>query len=370
VGAHELRRRLLRGLGQLGLVCAVPGLAACGGGAEAAEAAPRRWRMGLASLPPRPEVAAVLQGMALWAPRAEVAAIHEDLPWSDLLAGMSPEAILARDKVELVRLLRGQGLSLYFMADPTNGLSRADEAAALRQAGRSLAEPDVQQLYRSYVRAVARVLQPQWLGLAAETNLIRAAAPAALYGAVRQAAQAAAADLRADGYAGLLTCSVQVETAWGRLGAPGGNPAWVGIDAHWQDFGFSQVLGLSSYPYFGFAQPEDLPADYYSRLLAGGTTPVMVLEGGWSSASVGRVVSSPALQARYLRRHAQLLDSVAAQAWVQLMFADLDLAAWPTAAATPQLALFAQLGLVDSQFRPKPALAVWDELHARPWRAA
>jgi len=40
--------------------------------------------------------AAVIEGIDLWSTRAEFAAIHEELPWTDLLGGMSPDDILDR----------------------------------------------------------------------------------------------------------------------------------------------------------------------------------------------------------------------------------------------------------------------------------
>src|SRR5262245_47098295 len=138
-------------------------LSACGGDESSAPTAPptplsRTWRMGFSSIPPRIATSAVIQGIDLWSTRAELAAIHEELPWRDLLAGMSPDAILDRDKVQLVNYLRGRGLRLYFMADLTDGLSRGEEAPQLRALGRSLTEPAVQQVYRDYVLAVARKL--------------------------------------------------------------------------------------------------------------------------------------------------------------------------------------------------------------------
>jgi hypothetical protein len=261
-----------------------------------------------------------------------------------------------------VNYLRGKGLQLYFMVDLTDGLSRADEAPQLRARGRSLTEPAVQQLYRSYVLAVARKLAPEYLGLAAETNLIRVAASPALYNAVVRAANDAAADVRAGGSSATLLFSAQVETAWGMFGSSG---PYVGIERDFVDFPFAQLLGLSSYPYFGYSQPDDLPLNYYTRLLAGRTLPVMVVEGGWTSGSVGTIQSSTALQARYLTRQAALLDASSARGVLQLVFADLDL----TAFAPPlpaNLPLFAQLGLADSNFVAKPALSIWDSLYARP----
>jgi hypothetical protein len=312
-------------------------------------------------MPPRATTAAVLQGVDLWSQRAEIAVIHEELPWTDLLAGMSPDDILDRDKVQLVAYMRGKGLQLFFMADLTDGLSRDKEAPQLRALGRSITEPAVRQAYRSYLLAVERKLHPEIIGLAAETNLIRAAAPSAVYAAVVQASNDAAADLRAAGSAATLIYSVQVETAWGVLGSNGN---YVGVEQDFTDFPFAQMLGLSSYPYFGFTQPEDIPANYYSRLLNGRTFPLMVVEGGWTSAAAGTIQSSPGLQARYVTRHAQLLDAVDARSLIQLVFADIDLASFPPPFPST-LPLFINIGLTDSDFNAKPALAAWDALHAR-----
>ncbi len=322
--------------------------------------------MGFSGLPPRPTVADVLRTIDLWAPRAELAVIHEELPWGDLLAGMAPEAILQRDHVQLVAYYRGKGLQLVFMADLNDGLSRGEEAPRLRAAGRSTTEPAVQQLFRRYVLAAERLLQPAFLGLGAETNLVRAAAPAALYAAMRRAANDAAADLRAAGSAATLFASVQVEMAWGKLA---GNGPYLGIATDRADFPYAQMLGLSSYPYFAYATPEDIPADHYSRLQAGSAAlPVMVVEGGWPStgavAAGQTVVSSPALQARYLARHGALLDGVAARGVLQLVFVDLELASFPQPVPA-NLPLFTTLGLVDSAYAAKPALAQWDALFAR-----
>ncbi len=346
------------------LACAVvlvlTGVAACGDG-QSSSTATRTWRMGFSAIPPRLTTQAVIEGIDRWSLRAEYAAIHEELPWTDLLGGMSPDDILDRDKVQLVDYMRSKGLQLYFMADLTDGLSRGEEAPQLRALGRSIAEPEVQQAYRSYLLAVERKLHPEIIGLAAETNLIRAAALPVVYAGVVTAANDAAADLLAAGSAATLLFSVQVETAWGRLG---GNANYVGVVQDFADFPFVQMLGLSSYPYFGFAEPEDMPANYYSRLLDGRTLPAMVVEGGWTSAAAGTIQSSPALQARYITRHAQLLDAVGARGVIQLLFADIDLASLPPP-IPPNLPLFVNIGLTDSDFNAKPALAAWDALHAR-----
>ena len=46
--------------------------------------------------------------------------------------------------------------------------------------------------------------------------------------------------------------------------------------------------------------------------------------------------------------------------------ADIDMAAFP-GPPPPNLPLFTRIGLVDAQFKPKPALAAWDGVFARKW---
>jgi hypothetical protein len=170
----------------------------------------------------------------------------------------------------------------------------------------------------------------------------------------------AASDLRARGTSSKLLVSVQVETAWGGLQAG----VYVGIDQDRSDFPFIDALGLSSYPYLGgFTVPEDIPLDYYTRLVAGSPLPELVLEGGWPSVAAGGVNSTPDLQARYIRRHAQILDAARAAAVFQITFSDLDLSASPPPPGSV-LPLFAHLGLVDSALARKAALAVWDSILA------
>jgi hypothetical protein len=339
----------------------LPG-ASAGGGSTVAGG--RAWRMGFGGLPPRLDVQTAIQNIASFAPHAELAAIHEEVPWTELLAGTDPQALLQRDKVGLVAYYRAMGLKVLFVAELNDGLAREAEAPQLRQLGRSLTEPAVQQVWRNYVLAVARLLQPDWMCLAAETNLVRLAASPALYGAVRQCANAAAADLAQAALPRppVLLTSVQAEVAWGRL--PGMDRRFLGVQTDLRDFPFIGCLGLSSYPYLGHAAPEDLPDDWYSRLLDGSDLPAMVVESGWSSVGAGNIQGSEDLQRRYLLRHAQLLDSVRAVGLVQLFFADLDLASMG-AAAPANLAAFSRLGLTDSEFRPKAALATWDALRAR-----
>jgi len=158
---------------------------------------------------------------------------------------------------------------------------------------------------------------------------------------------------------------VQVETAWGRLPNTG---HWEGVARDRTDFPFIQALGLSSYPYLGgFSDPGEVPLDYYARLTADSPLPMLVVEGGWSSASVDGVVSSPERQARWIARQAEIAERGGLVAVMQITFTDLDLSAIPVPAGSI-LPLFAHLGMVDTALQPKPALAEWDRVFARALR--
>ncbi len=318
----------------------------------------RAYVMGFSGIGPSLDVGLTLDAILMWSQRADAAIMSNELPWDSLLAGVRPDSFVIRNELPLARYYRGRGFNLLVMIDPGNGLNRAGEATALVNAGRSITEPAIQQLYRRYVAAVDSVLAPDELGLALETNLIRAVAPAPLYAAVKRMANDAAADVRARDPRVKPMVSVQVETAWGRLQH---SNTYIGVEQDFADFPFIQILGLSSYPYLGsWMRPEDLPDDYYSRLTQGHPLPVMVTEGGWSSRTVSDVVTTPEMQRRYIVREAQLLDRADAAGWFQLTFTDLDTSAWP-----PGIVPFAYNGLVDSTLAPKPALAPWDSLFSR-----
>lgn len=155
--------------------------------------------------------------------------------------------------------------------------------------------------------------------------------------------------------------TLQVETLWGRLGPPG----WQGVATEAADFSWAVEWGLSSYPYLGgFAEPEDMPLDYYSRPATDLGKGVMIVEGGWASVPYGGTSATPEQQARFLRHQAALLDAAHAVALFDLTYADLALSTWPLP-PSGSLVPFAHLGVVDSALTAKPARAVWDSLYAR-----
>lgn len=322
---------------------------------------PRTYLMGFSGIPPKADITIAIASIDMWSLRADAAIMSYEVPWDSLLDGVPVERMVTRDLLGLANYYRGKGHQLWIYIDPANGLNRSGDADALVRRGRSFTEPSIQQIYKRWAFVSDSMVRPEHLGLALETNLIRGASSPTLYSAIRQAANEAAAEIRSIDGGVKLSVSVQVDYAWGLFDSSG----YHGIDTDFVHFPFVQELGLSSYPYLaGFSEPDSVPLNYYARLIAGRTIPVMVTEGGWTSISLGGIVSSPEKQSRYISRQMQLLDSVRAIAVFQLTFTDLDLTANPPPPGSI-LPLFAHLGLVDVNLSPKPALNAWDAVYIR-----
>ena len=341
-------------------------VAACSDGPTTPSPRARSYRMGFSNIPPSPDQAVAVATLNLWALRADAAIMHVGVPWAAMLADTTAEAKVQAEMVPLANFYRGHGFQLVVTVDVTDGLNRSAEAPELVALGRSITDTAVQRLYREFVTAVDTMLHPDYLGLAAETNLIRVAAPAPVYDAVVTMTNDAAAEQRGLGTTAALYVSVQVEVAWGKFS---GSNVYEGIAQDRTDFPFVDALGLSSYPYLGgFADPDQVPLDYYARIDAGSQIPLLVVEGGWASQSAGGFTTSPIIQARWIHHQAELLDSARAVAVFQLSFADLALSLFPPQPPGSILPLFATLGLVDTVLTPKPSLAVWDSVFARRLR--
>ena len=323
----------------------------------------RGYFMGFSALPPKLDTTLLIPTLTLASQHSDAGLIQLSIPWEILLADTAAAAEVRIVRLPLVNFYRGSGKKIVVALDVTNGLDRSAEDPPLVALGRSITDTMVQRLYREYVNAVDTILHPDYMSLAAETNLVRDIAPASLYAAVVTMTNAAAAELNARGTTARLMVSVQVETAWGALQ---GTHIFEGIAQDRADFPFMEAIGLSSYPYLGgYATPQDIPDNYYNRLVTAPALPVVVLEGGWPSVTVAGVTSTPALQAQYIRRQSVLLDNTTANGVFQITFTDLSPSIFSPGST---LSLFANLGLVDTALVPKPALASWDSILARPRR--
>jgi len=321
----------------------------------------RSYRMGFQNSAPRfDNLDLFLQSLAIWTTRADAAIISTEVPWEKMLGGEKPEDYVVNNYKSLVEYYRSKNFELWVYVDPQNGLDRASDALELVEVGKSIAQPEMQEIYRRFVVVMDSVLKPEHLGLALETNLIRTISTPAIYNGVRQAANDVAEELLVRNTDAKLSVSVQVDHAWGRL--IGG--VYKGVEEDFTDFPFMEEVGLSSYPYFGYDEPEEIPLDYYSRLVGGKIIPSFVTEGGWSSQPIvtpdRNFFSSDQLQKEYIAYHSELLDEVKAIGWFQLTFTDINLYNLPP--DVPEIiAYFAYLGLVDASLFDKPAIEAWDE---------
>src|SRR5882762_8327520 len=147
---------------------------------------PRSYLMGFSAIPPRfdSSTANLIAAINNWIPHADAAIMHVSPPWAAMLGGASPDSAVQTVELPLAQYYRAKGLQVVFTVDATDGLNRAAEAPELVAAGRSITVTMVQRLYREWVYAVASRIQPDYLGLAAETNLIRLLAPDSVYRAI------------------------------------------------------------------------------------------------------------------------------------------------------------------------------------------
>ena len=327
----------------------------------------RSYRMGFQNSAPRfDDINLFVQSLQIWTPKSDAAIITTEVPWDSIFAGRSIENYVINNYKALVDYYRSKNLKLWVYIDPQNGLNRTSDARELVTLGKSIALPEVQKVYRRFVIVMDSILRPDHLGLALETNLIRAASSVEIYKGVKKAANEAAIELRKRNPSVKLSISVQVDYAWGRLI---GNGTYVGIEQDFIDFPFIEELGLSSYPYFDFSKPEDIPLDYYSRLKEGKSIPVFVTEGGWPSQSFTgpaqkMILSNVKTQQAYISRQSQLLDKAQATAVFQLTFTDIDLTSLPSF-VHPNISNFAYLGLVDIKLKSKPGFDTWVNLFGR-----
>lgn len=122
------------------------------------------------------------------------------------------------------------------------------------------------------------------------------------------------------------------------------------------------LVAFTSYPYFGYETPEEVPADYYAAIAQHTDRPVGFTEIGWPSApieplegtSVSTLGGTPEEQAAFVGRLGALLEPV-----------DPRFAMWVWAYDTPAVGpTFESLGLSSQQGEPKPALDAWRDLIA------
>jgi hypothetical protein len=327
------------------------------------DVSPRTYAMGWAPTPPRLETELLLRMIDSMAVVSEIAIVQQGLPWAPLLAG-APVDSLVEDIAQLTDFMAARNLQIIFLVDPLDGLDRTKEDPGLTELGRSLMEPDIRAMHEDWVRRIAARVRPAYFGLASEINTLATLGDADLNAQITDMVNTLAPQVRGISPGTKVFVSFQADQANGRLGQTGGIDHFSLISDYDID-----ALGLSSYPVFAFNDPSEIPTDYFSAFDAATTLPLLFVEGGWSSANVPWSTGTSAQQVAFFRRYEELLDSVNAEVWVMLTFADLDVATFGLDPdRTAGLSNFASMGIVDSNLQRKPSYAEWERIFLRPRR--
>lgn len=346
-------------------------LAACGGDSptppgedddDGDPVDPRSYAVGFAPSAPRAETELFIALMDSMAQVSDVTIIQQAVPWPELLAGASIDS-LVDDRVQVAQFLRAKGLQIIFLVDPLDGLDRRKEDPDLVALGRSILEPDIRAMHEDWVLRMAAAIQPRWFGLASEINTLAARGDPDLHAEIRDLVNTLAPQVRQRSPGTDVFVSFQADEANGTLVDP--------IIDHFaliEEYDID-ALGLSSYPVFAFDHPSDIPDGYFSTFDDATDLPLLMVEGGWTTAPVPLGSGTPQEQVEFLRRYEVLLDEIEAEAWVMLTFTDLDIEAL---GLPPDRAMglsnFSRMGLLDIDLQRKPAYAEWERIFQRPLR--
>jgi hypothetical protein len=205
--------------------------------------------------------------------------------------------------------------------------------------------------YLNMVTAFAAQYRPRFLMLGNETNTYYLASTPAVWADWISEYRACYDAVKAASPATTVFPSFQIEHLKG-LGVKNGwtdAPQW-GILADYA--GKMDAAGFTSYPYFEYETPQDIPAGYYDEILTYWTGPVIFTEIGWVADPAVPYTGSEQEQSDFVTvffdRTARL--TLGYVAW--LARHDIDVAA-PS---------FRQIGLRANDGTPRAADAVWRSL--------
>ena len=318
--------------------------------------------------PPQATLDAVVKHYTELGKFADFILFQHNVPWEDFVDGVEGDGKIRTDIANQAKLARQNGMDYIFVVDGLNGLNRREFFKLPSGWEANFANPQVRAAYKNFALWIVRQFHPRYLGLASEINTYMDAYPSdaqnflSLYNEIYGAVKSEAPETQ-----------IFVTFQWDDLNnmfpqPEEGNrtklsPNWEQIEAFEPNL---DLWVISSYPYFVFPSGADIPADYYSRLLARTTKPVAVAEGGYTSRDIDQIKATPEDQVAYLSAiHDQLGSRL--RFWVYLVLNDFDMESYSKAfrdqdasdADIANLAKFSSLGLREWDGTPKPALEVW-----------
>lgn len=317
--------------------------------------------------PPEATTQSIIDTYAAIGQHGDVVLLQQNIPWQEFAESAEGESQAVTDIGNQFLLARQNGLEVIFVVDPLNGLDRRQFSQLPDGWEASFANPDVRAAFRNFTLRIVREFRPRYLGLASEINTYQDTNPAdfpfymSLYNETYALVKAEAPETQ-----------VFVTFQWEELnnlmptvaqGAP--------YDVNWHQVEqFEPNLDLwaiSSYPFVIFPSGADIPADYYSPLLARTLKPLAVAEGGYSSEPVASFPGDPQSQVDYLNAIHSQIGGDRLAFWIYLIINDFNLDSYAAyleqnglGGQMDTLAWFSHVGLTEADRTPKPALEAWD----------
>jgi hypothetical protein len=317
--------------------------------------------------PPEVSLQSVFDTYKAIGQHGDVVLLQQNIPWTDFTKGADVSSANITDIHNQYILAHQNGLDAVFVVDPLNGLNRREFAGLPFGWKASFANPQVRAAYTNFTLRIVREFHPRYLGLASEINTYQDTHPddfqnfLSLYNSVYDQVKAEAPNTQ-----------IFVTFQWEELNnlmpsVAHGKANTINWDEIEQFEPKLDVWAISSYPFVIYKSGADIPADYYSPLLARTTKPLAVAEGGFTSAPVGQASGTPQDQVDYVTAIHSQIGGPRLAFWIYLLINDFNLDSYARImkqkgqnADINTLGMFASVGLTTSDRTPKPALQVWD----------
>ncbi|MDZ7844804.1 MAG: hypothetical protein U5K99_08395 [Anaerolineales bacterium] len=316
--------------------------------------------------PPQPTVNSSTQNIKAMSEHADVLLFQEAVPWEVFQAGVEVESSRISGIGDIIDYAGFYGMQPILVIDPLNGLDRREFQGLPETWGEAdFSNSEIRTAYKNFAVRIAREFKPHYLGLASEINTYLDAFPEdqehflSLYRETYAAVKAESPETR-----------VFATFQWDDLNRLDGDGTpydvkWDQIEAFEPQL---DIWAISTYPHFFFEGPDDIPDDYYTRLIERTDKELAVAESGWTSEDAGAFSGTPGEQVDFLLElDAQIGESLVF--WINLIYANLDWDAYRlifeeqgVEKDMETLSNFVYLGLINADGTPKPALETWDTL--------
>ena len=326
-------------------------------------------------LPSPPEVTtqSVIDTYTAIGQHGDVVLLQQSIPWEAFALSVDAQSQAITDIHNQYILAHQNSLEVIFVVDPLNGLNRREFQGLPAGWEANFANPQVRAAFKNYTLRIVREFHPKYLGLGSEINTYDDTHPEdfpnylSLYYETYGLVKVEAPDTQ-----------IFVTFQWEELNnlmpsvAHGGPYAvnWSQVEQFEPKL---DLWAISSYPFVIFPSGADIPAAYYTPLLARTSKPLAVAEGGFPSTAAGSFPGDPQSQVDYLNAIHSQIGGNRLVFWIYLLINDFNLESYARIMKQngqgndiTTLGWFASVGLTQSDRTPKPALAVWDSIRISP----